>query len=200
MKLLSKERALDIGRGAYDHVVARTPLGAGNDATNPHNWHGTTYIGGVGIPTPSFFGDGTGVAGICVAQLRKDYDAKLKADGVTDEIDRLFLLAELTEQAGCGNCAEVTAAVIVWLMKHRVEGPIEKMSHADGDHTFCVLNRDWNTPVNEPAHWNEAAVYIDVWRREFSLGRDMALSNRRNFRRFGAPAYRFTVSQRWERG
>lgn len=200
MKLLSKERALDIGRGAYDHVVAKLPLGAGNDATNPHNWHGTTYYGSVGIPTPSFFGDGTGVAGICVAQLRKDYDAKVLKEGLEDELEKLYLLAEMTEHAGCGNCGEMTAAVIIWLMKHRVEAPIERFTYANGDHTFCVLNRNWNTPVNEPKHWNESAVYIDVRRREISLGRDMALSNRRDLTTFNAPAYAFQVTHRWERG
>lgn len=178
-KLLPKDKALQFGQAAFDYVQEKIHLGASNRVDNLTAWNGNTVA-------------------LCVTNSRKlyqDYKSN-NPDAVFDE--RLYERARIAEEAGCGNCLEQTSLAVSWLLRSGVKAPIEFLQVSNGDHAFCVLNRSEKTDVANPHEWNEAAVYIDPWRSEISLGQDMARSNRFSKFGLGTTKYHFTALKRWD--
>jgi hypothetical protein len=138
-------------------------------------------------PDTERLGDSTGGSGICVMHRRKHHGAKVEANGVTDGIIRLVLLAR------------ITPAVIVPLTTNRVGALIETTSRTNGDHT-CARRTRPERPANKPMHRKEAPVTIHARRRPSCLGCNMAPSVRRASANPGAPSCGSAVSRSCGRG
>jgi len=185
LALMNKARAMTMGKGAFDHVKSRIRLGASNDPLNRNGWR--TPEGRYSIADES-------VVSICVGRMRQDWLTS-SADPATSPLQRLLSRADMAAKAGCGNCGEQASLAFAWLMRYRAT-PVEYMTISNGDHAFCVLNRDKRTDVTNPDQWNEASVYIDPWRSLISFGRDMARRNRGDWFGRGSVKYHFTAELR----
>ncbi|MBA3661935.1 MAG: ankyrin repeat domain-containing protein [Gammaproteobacteria bacterium] len=94
------------------------------------------------------------------------------------ELEFVETLATRALKYGIGNCAETSAYALLLMMEYPAQGlpelPIinEKISieritfDEEDDHTFLVLNRDPQTPLNDLKAWNEDAVICDPWSKE----------------------------------
>ncbi|MBB3899601.1 hypothetical protein [Roseococcus suduntuyensis] len=188
MALMAKARAMTMAQGAYDYVKARIHLGASNKILNPSGW---VDANGRPINSPT-----QNVVTMCVNSLRSEWLAATGAPETT-ALRRLLARADMAEKAGCGNCGEQASLAFAWLMRHRAT-PLEFMTIINGDHAFCVLNRDRTTNPSDPDQWNDASVYIDPWRSLLSPGREMSQRNRISWMHLGTVKYSFQSVVRLE--
>lgn len=188
MALMEKKRAMILGKGAMHFVKSKITLGSSNNILNPLGWI---------TPEWKFSLAEQSIVSICVDQLRTNASSKAKTSNA-DLINKYLIYADQAEKSGCGNCGEQSALAFAWLMRHRAV-PVEIMKVTNGDHAFCVLNRDSRTDPAHPDQWNEESVYCDPWRSLISYGRQMSVVNRRNKQGFGSLKYHFESVVRLEK-
>jgi hypothetical protein len=78
-----------------------------------------------------------------------------------------YLKTEL-QNKHIGNCGEMSAYMFFYLYE-RLDPSIrlDYVSIENGDHAFLVVNRAWNSDINDPNTWGKGAMIFDPWTYRF---------------------------------
>ncbi len=73
------------------------------------------------------------------------------------------------EEYPIGNCGELTQLAFEYLVRSNKDLKIEMVEIPQyqnyGNHGFLVINRDYNSKINDPTTWGNKAVILDCWTR-----------------------------------
>lgn len=94
----------------------------------------------------------------CVARNREQ-----KYQG--PRLSKLRQAARQAEKSGCGNCGEQTAIAFFYLYDRKI-GPLEYINRTQADHSFVVIGRLADSPLDKPLEWGDDCVICDPWARE----------------------------------
>jgi hypothetical protein len=131
-------------------------------------------------------------------EQKKDFYVSISIilGGAGSEDDKHFkiieLLAQIAIDARAGKCQEMAALAFLFLMRANI-GPLELVSIPT--HTFLVIGRNQDTPIEDPRSWNKEAIVCDPWRRKlkcsasgFFFKESVVYSSERLFEKLGEEA------------